>query len=249
MPPFVTGIYYDGIGFQRNSMMRIRRAANAAAAAGPGVYPLLDLHTGHDSTPPVCSYIGIFPFVDSFWNGEGFDFSKGPEYWLVEVSLQLHGLVGDRLGGAEGSDDFKGMLFGTTQRNSGTAPALWKLWDDARLNETTMVGFWEDDALVSLSYTCSGAQPPYHSSVRATVYTAYGSHALVSIASFCPSNEPVTLSLDWDGLGLNAAQVTVAAPAVPGVQPNGATFPNATGPFVVNSGEGLFLLIEGAGRR
>ena len=50
-------------------------------------------------------------------------------------------------------------------------------------------------------------------SESSTVYTAYQSHALVSIASFCPTDEPVTLTIDWDALGLSPDAVTVSAPS------------------------------------
>ena len=33
------------------------------------------------------------------------------------------------LGGDGSSTDFKGMLFGTTERNSANAPRLWQVWD------------------------------------------------------------------------------------------------------------------------
>ena len=54
----------------------------------------------------------------------------------------------------------------------------------------------------------------------------------------------VTLALDWEGLGLSPATVTVTAPAVAGgVQPHNASFPSATGPFHVPAGQGLLLLL------
>jgi hypothetical protein len=247
-PPHMNGIYYDGIGFTRKSTWRIRRAADVAGASSPlGLRPHLDLHTGRDPTPPVCSYVGAYAMVDEVWNGEGFAFNKGPAYWMVEVSSMVHGLTGDRLGGATPSDDYKGMLWGMAQRNSAAAPGLWALWDAARLNETTQIGWWEDDAAINLTYTCTGAAPPYHTSILASVYTAFQSHALVSIASFCPTDESVTLVIDWDALGLDPASVTVSAPVVAGgVQPNGGLLPNATGPFTITSGNGLLLQIQAA---
>ncbi len=247
-PPHMNGIYYDGIGFTRKSTWRIRRAADVAGASSPlGLRPHLDLHTGRDPTPPVCSYVGAYAMVDEVWNGEGFAFNKGPAYWMVEVSSMVHGLTGDRLGGATPSDDYKGMLWGMAQRNSAAAPGLWALWDAARLNETTQIGWWEDDAAINLTYTCTGAAPPYHTSILVSVYTAFQSHALVSIASFCPTDESVTLVIDWDALGLDPASVTVSAPVVAGgVQPNGGLLPNATGPFTITSGNGLLLQIQAA---
>jgi len=244
--PNMNGIYFDGISFNRISMQRVRRAADSAGAIAPlGIRPHLDIHTGHDPTPPVCGYATHYPFMQQCWNGEGFDFSKGPNYWLVEVSCNVHGLSGDRLGGSTPSDDYKGMLYGMAQRNTGAASDLWKLWDSARLNETTTVGYWENDPLVTLQYTCSQPSPPYHTEILATVYTSYQNHALISIGSFCSSDEPVTLTVNWSGLGLNPSTTSFVAPVVGNVQPKGQTYANGfTGPFTITAGNGLFLMLE-----
>ena len=45
------------------------------------------------------------------------------------------------------------MLFGNYERNSGTAQAIWKLWDEVAIEARAMVGWWEDDAPVQ-------ARPP-----------------------------------------------------------------------------------------
>ena len=133
--PHMNGNYYDGTNFPRQAMLRIRRAANAGAAArGLGLPALLDLHTGREGTPDACSYASHYPLVDSVWNGEGFDFSGSPAYWLVEVSSKVHGLTGDMLGAGVDAA-FKGALFGMTTRNSGEAPAWWAFWDAARIAE------------------------------------------------------------------------------------------------------------------
>lgn len=56
------------------------------------------------------------------------------------------------------SDDFRGMLFGMTQRNADTASALWGLWDNFAIQESTLNGWWEDDApIIARNVTCNGA--------------------------------------------------------------------------------------------
>ena len=44
------------------------------------------------------------------------------------MSSKIHGLTGDMLGAGVDAA-FKGALFGMTTRNSGEAPAWWKMWD------------------------------------------------------------------------------------------------------------------------
>lgn len=122
------GIYYDGINFARDGMQRIRKTIDRAAASKKFV-PLIDCHTGNGgaNAPAGVRYIAHFAYADSLWNGEGFQWNLGPDYWLVEVSGLIHGITADRLGG---TDSIKGMLYATYRRNSADAHALWKFWDN-----------------------------------------------------------------------------------------------------------------------
>jgi len=245
--PFINGIYYDGINFDRTSMIRVRRAADAAAAAiGSAFPPLLDLHTGEEAGPPACTYAGHYPFMDFVWNGEGFDFSGGdPAYWLVEVSSQQHGLAGDLLGGGGGGNAAKGMLFGMTERNSDTATALWAFWDAAGISATAAVGWWEDDAPVAVAAACPGHDNATTAAVLASTYTAYRSHAIIAVASWCPQATAATLALDWAALGLDPATAAVTAPAIADVQAAGGPFDahNLTFALPPSGQQGLILLV------
>ena len=87
------------------------------------------------------------------WNGEGYDFLAAPDYYLVEVSAQIHGLSGDTLGCGF---PFRGFLYGMTERNAPSASALWAFWDAANISATEIVGWWEDDPLVTLHAPCGG---------------------------------------------------------------------------------------------
>eukprot|EP00756_Hemistasia_phaeocysticola_P053901 Hpha_TRINITY_DN29846_c0_g1::TRINITY_DN29846_c0_g1_i1::g.2968::m.2968 len=244
-PPYINGVYYDGINFPRDAMKRIRRTADAAAATRGNAFPaLLDVHTGHEPTPPVCSYASHYPFVDYVWNGEGFNFKEGPSYWLIEVSSRVHGLSGDLLGSAQ-SDAWRGMLFGMTDRNKGWSQQIWKLWDTVRIEETTAVGWWERGTPVVASCSCPNAPDDEHKDVLATTYFVHGSHAVVVLGSWCAQDTSVTLSINWDSLGLAKDNVTVTAPAVQTLQP-AQTFTSAEGPFKVAGNKGLFLLLTAA---
>jgi len=114
--------FSDEISFDRLSLARVRRAADAAAAAiGSPFTPLFDLHTGggaQDPSPPACSYAGHYPFMDYVWNGEDFTFGSGPDYWLIEISSRRRGVTGDLLGsGSSGASVFQGMLYGMVDRD------------------------------------------------------------------------------------------------------------------------------------
>jgi hypothetical protein len=157
--PFVNGIYYDGTNFGRGSMIRIRRAADAAAASsGKGFPALLDLHTGREPTPDTCSYASHYPLMSYVWNGEGFDFGAPPPYWLVEISTTIHGITGDMLGSGERSV-FRGLVFGMTQRDAVSSQAIWRTWDATRISETdALFGWWELDGPHAVNISFSQAR-------------------------------------------------------------------------------------------
>ncbi len=194
------------------------------------------------------------PFISYMWNGEGFNFNGGPGYWLIEIASRHAGLTGDMLGGGPGSL-WKGMLFGMTQRNNPTSSALWAFWDATRINETTSVGWWQTAGGASASVvpivpnaTCADAPDPEHSQVLATVFVAYGSHAVVALASFCPSATTATFpDIDWAAMGLDAATTQVSAPAIAGVQMP-ETFPDAAGPYNLPGDGGMLLLFAAPGQ-
>lgn len=95
-------------------------------------------------------------------------------------------------------------------------------------------------------YTKPGFVPPPdpNSAVLATTYSAYGSHAIVVLASWCQQESVVTLAVNWDDLGINPAQAAVTAPAIDGIQP-AENFTHATGPFRVAPGAGIVIYIRG----
>ena len=104
---------------------------------------------GGANAPPGVRYIAHMAYADSLWNGEGFKWNLGPDYWLVEVSGLIHGITADRLGG---DDNIKGMLYATYRRNSGESKALWKFWDAVQIEKMAMIGYWEADAAVTLRW-------------------------------------------------------------------------------------------------
>jgi hypothetical protein len=145
------GIYYDGINFARDGMQRIRKTIDRAAASKK-FRPLIDMHTGNGGAdaPAGVRYIAHMAYADSLWNGEGFRWDQGSDYWLVEVSGLIHGITADRL---NGPDSIKGMLYATYRRNSDDCHSLWRFWDSVAIEKMEMIGYWEADPAVSLSWS------------------------------------------------------------------------------------------------
>jgi hypothetical protein len=52
------------------------------------------------------------------------------------------------------------MLFGNYERNSGTAQPIWKFWDEVSIEDTAMVGWWEDDVPVTVLLAHVPTPPP-----------------------------------------------------------------------------------------
>ena len=223
-------------------MIRIRRAADAAsAAAGKGFPALLDLHTGREGTPDVCSYASHYPHIDYVWNGEGFDFGARPAYWLVEIASLVHGLTGDMLGSGE-SNVFRGMVFGMTQRDQASSQAVWRFWDATRIHEATaLFGWWEVDGTPAVV-----ARTAANASVLATTWSSFGSHAVVAVATWGSAALSATLDVDWQALGLDESTASATLPAIEGVQA-AASLPSAAGPFELPPNGGLLLLITAPG--
>jgi hypothetical protein len=52
------------------------------------------------------------------------------------------------------------MLFGMTARNSASARALWGLWDAFHIEESELVGWWEEGTVATVAQPACGRAPP-----------------------------------------------------------------------------------------
>jgi len=206
----IDGLYLDDVSYDRRTLKRIRKVLDNTK---PGC--LIDLHSNTGfSKGPATQYAEFFPYIDKIWFGESFQYDKmSPENWLVEVSGIPFGLMGDMLHG--GGNRWLGMLFGMTTRLPWTSEKIkadprpvWKIWDEFKIHEAEMIGFWEDEELVS-------ANKP---NIKTTVYKRAGT-SLVSIGNFSDSPETVTLKINFDKMGLHPDKVKLIAPEIQDFQP------------------------------
>ena len=168
--PYMEGIYYDGINFDRKSMIRVRKVLNNGAKIANNPPPLVDIHHGDigASSPSATRYLSHFPYATRAWNGEGIDWTRGPGYYLIDASAFLHGVGADRLGG--GGYDFKALLFAMYTRNSAVAPNIWEFWRQVGIGNVDMImhGWWSDEKrkpveLVMVYLTYQNKKYYYHS--------------------------------------------------------------------------------------
>ncbi|NPV45921.1 MAG: hypothetical protein HPY69_03095 [Armatimonadetes bacterium] len=228
----VDGLYLDGIGYDREIMKRVRKVLDRSR---PGC--LIDFHSGNDyaymdrRVSPANLYMEHFPYLDSLWFGEMYDYDLPPDYWLVEVSGIPFGLYGEML--QNGGNPWRGMLYGMTNRLhwQGDPRAIWRLWDYFGIQDAEMLGYWEKNCPVRTD----------HESILATVYRKPG-RSLVALASWAPARASCRLTVDWDRLGLDQAKAGFYAPAVDGFQPARLFRPGDTIP--VPPGRGWLLYLD-----
>ena len=199
---------------------------------------LLDLHSNTGfSKGPANQYTEYFPYMDKLWFGESFQYDKmSPENWLVEVSGIPFGLMGDMLQG--GGNRWLGMLFGMITRLPWSSEQIkadprpvWLIWDEFGIEDSKMVGFWDDKPLVTTN----------KNEVKATVYKKEG-RSLISIGNFSDKTERVSLKIDFEGLGLSAEKVKFVAPEIQDFQPEKHW--NAGDEITIEPRKGWLIYIE-----
>jgi len=213
------GMYLDEIAYDR---VTIRRAKSVLGEGG-----LIDHHSdrGGFTTVPAVNYMELFPFIDSLWYGEGFDYDAAtPDFWLVEMSGIPFGLNSDMLR-YDGMTPFhfRGMLVASSNRwqdnlltpgdtSTFDPRAVWAMWDSFDISSATMYGWWapvEGHAVPIVTNS---------SDVKCTSYVHYGKAALIVLANF-GSAQDVQLSFDWKMLGLEEDAVGLRAPEMKPMQP------------------------------
>ncbi len=228
----IDGLYLDGIGYDREIMKRVRKVMDRAR---PGC--LIDFHSGNSydynngQASPACLYMEHFPYIDSLWFGEMYDYDLPPDYWLVEISGIPFGLYGEMLQG--GGNPWRGMLYGMTNRLrwQGDPRAIWRLWDEFGIADATMVGYWEADCPVHTG----------NPDILATVYRKEGA-SLVSVASWSKERAECRLEIDWKALGLDPKRAHLFAPEVQGFQPCRLYSPDEA--FPVSPGRGWLFIVD-----
>ena len=207
----VDGLYLDGVGYDREIMKRVRKTMQRAR---PGC--LIDFHSGNNFHPeyglnnPANQYMELFPYIDSLWLGEGFNYGESSDYWLVEVSGIPYGLFSEMLDG--GGNPWRGMLYGMTNRLGwcGNPRPLWKLWDSFGIQEASMSGYWDPDCPVKTG----------RKDVLATAYVRDGK-TLVAIASWASAPVSIRPDVAYSQLRIDPAKAELFAPRLPACKARG----------------------------
>ncbi len=236
----IAGIYMDDVSFDRSIVKRIKRILSQNPEAR------IDLHSNTGfSKGPATQYTTFFPFMDKLWFGESFKYDNmSPEQYLVESSGIPFGLMGDML--QDGGHRWRGMLYGMTNRypwpdgpevlGEKSPLHIWSLWDSFGIANSEMIGYWENFVPV----TTNDKQIP------ATVYRKEGA-TLVALASWAKKGRSVTLSVDWEAIGIDQGSATFILPSVEHFQEGGEYATDHQ--FDVPPGRGLLILIQEKGTK
>lgn len=229
----IDGLYIDDTDCDRNAMRRTRSVLDGVKDGC-----LIDFHSWNHMNPRagmVSStnlYMSLFPYLDRLWFGEGFDYNSPPEYWITEICGIPYGLTGEMLRG--GGNPWRGMLFGMTNRLGWTGKSpepLWKIWDQFGIQDSKMLGFWDDRCPVKTD----------HEEVYATAYLKKDK-IIVAVASWADSLAEFTLKVQWKSINLDQHHLTLTIPFIPDFQDECIDLSCDT-PLRIEPGKGLIIII------
>ncbi len=229
----IDGVYIDDAALDRFTLRRARKVIDQYRPEGR-----MDLHSWNHFnkwagfTNCLNLYMDLLPYFDLVWIGEGRNYNRLPDHWLVEVSGIPFGLAGQMLEG--GGNPWRGMVYGITSRAgwTGNSPSeIWKFWDDYKITQKTMVGYWEKESPVS----CNNAN------VKATVYKG-SDETIISVANWSGTDQDVSIAIDWSKLGLDPKKSKVQIPEIKDFQAEQTNF--SLDKVTIPGKKGYLILLE-----
>ncbi len=225
------GLYLDDIAFSRETVKRMVAVLNRHREE-----VIIDLHSANQFNErdgfinSAFLYMEHFPYISRLWFGEYFEYDLDPDYWLTEVSGIPFGLTGEML--QDGGHPYRGMVYGMTTRVYGkySPQAIWKLFDDFRIMDSEMIGYWVESNPVKTN----------NPNVPVTVYKNEDA-ILLALGSWSDKDEMINLEMDWNQLPFGASATTWLVPEVAGLQEKKVL--EAGKLFKVEQGQGLFVII------
>ena len=230
----IDGVYIDDSALDRFTLMRARKIIDRYRPEGR-----MDLHSWNHFnewagyTNCLNLYMDLLPYFDLIWIGEGRDYNRMPDHWLIEVSGIPFGLPGQMLEG--GGNPWRGMVYGISNRAGWTANppgSLWKFWDDYGIGNKEMIGYWDKKCAVTCSNTL----------VKATVY-AGKEVTLIAVANWSSKDQTAKLNIDWAKLGIEDAKAEIFIPEIKDFQVEQRSV--SMGHLEVPGGRGLVIVIRG----
>jgi hypothetical protein len=232
----IDGVYIDDSALDRYTLMRARKIIDRYRPEAR-----MDLHSWNHFNEwagfASCLnlYMDLLPYFDLVWIGEGRDYNRAPDHWLVEVSGIPFGLTGQMLEG--GGNPWRGMVYGITNRAGylGVSPSgLWKFWDEHDFRGKTMTGYWDNNT-------------PVRTTNPMTLASVYfdNSEAVIAVANWSDSDQVTSLRILWPMLEMDPSRVNISVPEVDGFQSGLDTF--SAEQITIPGKKGFLILITRKG--
>ena len=205
----IDGVYIDDSALDRITLRRARKTIDRHRPEGR-----IDLHSWNHFNEYAgyanClnMYMDLLPYFDLVWIGEGRDYNRMPDHWLIEVSGIPYGLPGQMLQG--GGNPWRGMVYGITNRAGwdGVGPSsIWEFWDKFHIEDKQMVGYWDKQSPIKID----------NSWIRATIFKGKG-QSIIAVANWDEQDQECAISLDWKKLGFNSKSYAVEQPFIKNYQ-------------------------------
>lgn len=143
-------------------------------------------------------------YIDMMWIGEGRDYNTSPDYWLVEIAGIPFGLTSQML--QDGRNKWRGMVFGMTNRLGWYGPTpeyLWKFWDEQKIQEMKMDGFWDENCPVKSD----------QKDIVTSVFKGKES-AIIAVTNWTGEIQSGKLTIDWGKLGFDPSKTILSIPEI-----------------------------------
>jgi hypothetical protein len=229
----IDGVYIDDSALDRYTLQRARKIIDHNRPEGR-----MDLHSWNHFnkwagfTNCLNLYMDLLPYFDLAWIGEGRDYNRAPDHWLIEVSGIPFGLTGQMLEG--GGNAWRGMVYGITTRAGWTPDPpseIWKFWDEHKIADKFMIGYWEKDCPV----TCSNP------AIKASIYKS-ADEAIISVANWTDKDQNCSLIIEWAKLGMDAAKFDILIPEIKGFQTKQTNV--SLDPITIYGKKGFLILLK-----
>ncbi|MCL6101421.1 MAG: DUF6067 family protein [Bacteroidetes bacterium] len=229
----IDGVYIDDSALDRFTLRRARKVIDHYRSEGR-----MDLHSWNHFNKwagfASCLnlYMDLLPYFDLVWIGEGRDYNRLPDHWLVEVSGIPFGLPGQMLEG--GGNPWRGMVYGITTRAGWTVnppTEIWKFWDDYQIEDKLMVGYWEKDCPV----TCS------NSMIKASIYKS-ADETIISVANWKDIDLETSIFIDWAKICIGPANIDVFIPEIKDYQQKQKSV--SLDKMIVPGGKGYLIVLK-----
>ena len=201
----IDGVYIDDSALDRYTLQRARKIIDQYRPEGR-----MDLHSWNHFndwagyTNCLNLYMDLLPYFDLVWIGEGRDYNRAPDHWLIEVSGIPFGLPGQMLEG--GGNPWRGMIYGITNRAGwvGNTPIeIWKFWDEYKITDKLLTGYWNENHPVKSS----------NNKVFTSLFKGE-KESILTVANWSDKDQPVSLNIRWQTLGIDPSKTEIFMPAI-----------------------------------